>query len=217
MGGLGQRQAIRSLLGPLVILLLLLLFLCNGTHAYEAVSDSTLRHIPSGAGDFDIHAGPLLAPLLKPRVPGTPGSLAAQRHFVNFFATHLPDWRLATHNSTSRTPVTGDKEVPFTNLIFTRDPPWAAVGDVGRLALVAHYDSMHKPEGFVGATDSAAPCAILLHAARSIDAALTRKWDAMKESGEAGMDEEKGVQIILLDGEEAWATWSATDSLYGAR
>ncbi|ORY54566.1 peptidase family M28 [Pseudomassariella vexata] len=187
--------------------------------AYEQVSDQTLRNIPSGQGDFDILSGPLLSPILIPRVPGTPGSEAVQKHFVNFFSEYLPDWSVDWHNSTSKTPATGVKDVPFSNLIFTRDPPWAQAGDVGRLTLVAHYDSLWKPEGFIGAVDSAAPCAILMHVARSIDAALTKKWDDMKASGEAGLglEAEKGVQILLLDGEEAFVDWSATDSIYGAR
>lgn len=188
-------------------------------HGYQEVSDQTLRDIPSGEGDFDIHSGPLLAPILIPRVPGTPGSHTAQRHFIDFFEQHLHDWEIIWHNSSSRTPATGDTEVPFANLIFRRDPPWARVGDVGRLTLVAHYDSLYRPDGFIGATDSAAPCSILMHVARSIDTALTKKWDDMKASGDAdmGLDEEKGVQILLLDGEEAWVTWGPTDSLYGAR
>lgn len=201
------------------MLLLILALLSPTLSAYEEVSDETLRHIPSGAGDFDIDSGPLLAPILIPRVPGTPGSARAQRHFVDFFVEHLPDWRIEWYNSTSKTPATGDRDVPFSNLIFTRDPPWAGVGDVGRLALVAHYDSLYMPEGFIGATDSAAPCAVLMHVARSIDVALTKKWEAMEKSGDAGsgLEEEKGVQILLLDGEEAWVTWNAADSLYGAR
>jgi hypothetical protein len=32
-----------------------------------------------------------------------------------------------------------------------------------------------------------------------------------------GMGEESGVQILLLDGEEAWVQWSGEDSLYGSR
>ncbi|KAH8682448.1 glutaminyl-peptide cyclotransferase [Xylariales sp. PMI_506] len=201
------------------VLLLILAFLVSPLHAYEQVSDNTLQKVPSAAGDFDIHTGPLLSPILIPRVPGTPGSAAAQRHFVEFFRTHLPEWRVELHNVTSKTPATGDREIPFTNLIFTRDPPWARPGDVGRLVLAAHYDSLYRPEGFIGAVDSAAPCAVLMHIARSIDAALTKKWDNMVQTGEAGegLEEEKGVQIVLFDGEEAWVTWSAVDSLYGAR
>ncbi|KAI1392743.1 glutaminyl-peptide cyclotransferase [Hypoxylon trugodes] len=187
--------------------------------AYEELSDDALRNIPSAIADFDIKTGSLLSPILIPRVPGTPGSTAAQHHFVDFFARQLPKWKIEWHNSTSKTPATGDTDIPFKNLIFTRDPPWAQAGDIGRLTLAAHYDSLYRPEGFIGATDSAAPCAILMQVARAIDEALTKKWDAMEASGDAGLglEEEKGVQILLLDGEEAWVEWTATDSLYGSR
>jgi len=191
------------------------------TTAYSPLSDESLRRIPSGGSDFDITSGALLAPILIPRVPGTPGSVAVQKHFVDFFEAKLPRWAIEWQNSTSVTPATGDTQVPFTNLIFRRDPPWANHGDVARLTLVAHYDSLYRPEGFIGAIDSAAPCAMLMHVARSVDEALTRKWKAMEESGNVGVDglgeEEVGVQIVLLDGEEAWVTWTDDDSLYGAR
>jgi hypothetical protein len=189
--------------------------------AHAELSDTALRNIPSGAEALNPHTSSLLSPILVPRVPGTPGSVAVQRHIVDFFVRELPEWRVEWHNSTSRTPATGTTEIPFANLVFTRDPPWAqGKGNVGRLALVAHYDSLYRPEGFIGATDSAAPCAILMQVARGIDEALTKKWQAMEESGDAGLgleDDEKGVQILFLDGEEAWVTWSDTDSLYGAR
>lgn len=88
---------------------------------------------------------------------------------------------------------------------------------MGRLALVAHYDSKYTPAGFIGAIDSAAPCAMIMHAARSVDRALTKKWEAMEAEGSLGLEEEKGVQIIFLDGEEAFLSWTDTDSLYGSR
>lgn len=213
-----------SVPGRLVALLtshlLLLVLLPRAALAYTQLSDESLRSIPSADDDFNINSGALLAPILIPRVPGTPGSDTAQNHFVNFFARSLPAWDIEWHNSTSKTPATGDEDVPFRNLIFRRDPPWAQPGDVGRLTLVAHYDSLSKPEGFIGATDSAAPCAMLMHVARSIDEALTRKWAQMEAAGaadNAGLEGEKGVQILLLDGEEAFVSWSDTDSLYGAR
>jgi ABC-type multidrug transport system fused ATPase/permease subunit len=117
------------------------------------------------------------------------------------------------------TPVSKGKEVPFVNLIASRDPPWAASGDVGRLTLVAHYDSKYSPEGFIGAIDSAAPCAMLMHAMRSIDAALTKKWETMQAEGhiDSSLEEQKGIQVIFLDGEEAFKMWTETDSLYGSR
>lgn len=198
---------------------LLIACLLGPVLAYTALSDDSLRQIPSAGADFDIqNAAGLLAPILIPRVPDTPGSEKVQQHFLNFFATHLPAWTVSLHNTTSTTPATGDRPVRFRNVILRRDPPWAGVGDVSRLTLAAHYDSLYRPENFVGATDSAAPCAVLLHVARSVDAALTARWAAMEAAGEAdGLGEEKGVQVLLLDGEEAWVAWTDTDSTYGSR
>lgn len=198
-------------------LLVLLLLRVLSSAAFQTLSDNTLKSLPSANDDFDIKNGSLLAPILRPRVPGTPGSLAVLQHFVDFFSEQLPDWDIAYHNSTATTPATGDEQVPFRNLIVTRDPPWAKPGDVGRLTLVAHYDSLMTPEGFIGAIDSAAPCAMLMHVARSLDTALTRKWEDMEKNGETGLDEERGIQLLFLDGEEAFVQWSATDSIYGAR
>ena len=187
--------------------------------AYQALSDDSLRGIPRPGEDFDINDGELLSPILRTRVPGTPGSAAVLQHFVDFFRTTLPYWKLELQNSTSKTPVHGDNEIPFVNLIASRDPPWAAPGDVGRLNLVAHYDSKLEPEGFIGAIDSAAPCAIIMHAMRSIDIALTKKWNAMQTQGNvaAMREERKGIQVLFLDGEEAFKHWSDQDSLYGSR
>lgn len=203
---------------PVRFFAFLIIFISRAS-AYATISEDTLRAIPAPGNDFDINDGALLAPILIPRVPGTSGSTKVLNHFVDFFKSSLPDWKLEIQNSTSTTPTSNGKQVPFKNLIATRDPPGSKVGEVGRLALVAHYDSLQKPEGFVGAIDSAAPCAMLLHAARSIDKALTKKWDAAAKEGLDSLDvaTEKGVQILLLDGEEAFLHWSDTDSIYGAR
>lgn len=191
------------------------LVLISLASAYRGISDDTLRQLPGPGDDFDIKKGSLLAPILRPRVSGTEGNEAVRQHFVNFFKLELPEWRVELHNSTSTTPVSGGKEVPFVNIIATRDPPGSREGDVSRLALVAHYDSKYTPKGFIGATDSAAPCAMMMHVARSIDTALTKKWAA---GGGDDLDaEHKGVQLLLLDGEEAFKSWTDTDSLYGAR
>lgn len=209
----------RILLGVCVVLLLL----ARPGATYQQVSDRVLRGIPRPRHDeFDIRQGSILAPILRPRVPGTPGSAAVLAHLADFFRTRLPAWKLEFQNSTSQTPVSGGHEVPFVNLIASRDPPGAPPGEVGRLTLVAHYDSKYEPAGFVGAIDSAAPCAMILHAVRSIDAALTSKWAAMQSasasaSASASLDGHTGIQVIFLDGEEAFKVWTASDSLYGAR
>jgi hypothetical protein len=58
-----------------------------------------------------------------------------------------------------------------------------------------------------------------MHVARAIDAALTEKWKKMQEDGEADsmLESPEGVQILFLDGEEAFASWTDTDSTYGSR
>jgi hypothetical protein len=190
-----------------------LLTLASG---YSKLSDETLKNLPGPGKDFDIKDGALLAPILRPRVSGTEGNRIVLQHFADFFKTNLPEWKLEFHNSTSTTPVSDGKEIPFVNLIATRDPPGVNPGDVGRLALVAHYDSKLTPDGFIGATDSAAPCAMIMHMARTVDAALTKKWEAKKD-GLDDLENPQGVQILFLDGEEAFKSWSDTDSLYGAR
>jgi glutaminyl-peptide cyclotransferase len=185
--------------------------------AYKPLSDSFLRAIPSPGSDFDIKTGALLAPILIPRVPGTPGQNIVQHHFIDFFTRELPKWTIEWQNSTSTTP-TSSTPLPFGNLIFKREPPWVKPGQANLLTLVAHYDSKIQPPGFIGATDSAAPCAMLMHAARSIDKYVSQMHDEMKDLGEGGTVEmDMGVQIVLLDGEEAFKSWTDTDSLYGSR
>lgn len=206
-----------SLPSSLSLLTGLLLFQ-PGSDAYKPLSDSFLRAVPSPGHDIDPRDGSLLAPILIPRVPGTPGQNVVQQHFVNYFQRELPKWSIEWQNSTSRTPVSGGAELPFANLVFKREPPWVKPGQANFLTLVAHYDSKYQPEGFLGATDSAAPCAMLLHIAKVVDGYVQRMYDEMQELGEGGSVEmDMGVQILLLDGEEAFEKWTDDDSLYGSR
>ena len=243
---------------PILLLfssILLLALLVAPTTAYTELSDDQLSEIPAIDDlDFDIadNNRSLLAPLLIPRVPGTPGQEAAQEHLASFFRDELPRWELSWQNSTDTTPATGNRQIPFANLILRRHPirknnSKGAPGQgqqeeetsarTGYLTLAAHYDSKLKPDGFIGATDSAAPCAMLLHVARTLEPYLARKWGEDDEGegegegasaprrrrrdGHSAEDkppaDDVGVQILLLDGEEAFVSWTATDSLYGAR
>ncbi|KAF1953614.1 hypothetical protein CC80DRAFT_494510 [Byssothecium circinans] len=185
--------------------------------AYKPLSDSFLRAIPPPT-TVDPTNGTLLAPLLIPRVPGTPGQKTAQAHLHSFFTTQLPSWTLTWQNSTSTTPATGSVQIPFANLIAKREPPWTKPGEANLLTLVAHYDSKRVPEGFVGATDSAVPCAVLMYTAQVLDRYVSQMYGEMSELGEGGeVDMDMGVQILFLDGEEAFERWTDEDSLYGAR
>lgn len=190
--------------------------------AYSVISDDTLLYkFPRPeTNDFDINNGPILSPILIPRVPGTPNSLKVLEHFVQFFRNELPEWNVTIQNSTSKTPIHGDELVPFHNFIATRHPPWVKTGNAAYLTLVAHYDSLIAPKGFIGATDSAAPCAMIMSAVRSIDAALNNKWQKMEADGvdlDFDEDQSRGIQVLFLDGEEAFLHWNDQDSIYGAR
>ena len=200
----------------------LILLLLHYVGAYTSLSDDTLQVIPTAGKEFDIEKGSILAPILIPRVPGTRGSTKVLNHMADFFKINLPKWDISFQNSTSKTPATGNRDIPFVNIIATRDPPWASNGEVGHLTMVAHYDSKLTPAGFIGATDSAASCAMLMYAASAVDVALTKKWETMQKEGIepgglGGFDEHMGLQILFLDGEEAFVSWTDTDSLYGAR
>jgi glutaminyl-peptide cyclotransferase len=71
------------------------------------------------------------------------------------------DWDVRTVKHSQRTPV---GNVEFQNVVATLDP-----NAPRRLVLACHYDSLIKPVGFLGATDSAVPCAQMLNLAHAMD------------------------------------------------
>ena len=197
----------------LTSIFLILQHLCWLAYAYKPLSDGFLQNISSGGLDFDPNYGKLLSPILIPRVPGSEGHSVVQHHFVNFFSTELPRWTLEWYNSTA---TVAGIEVPIANLVFQREPPWTKPGQANWLTLAAHYDSKDLPHGFVGATDGAIPCAVLMHVARSIDRYVTQMHDEMAELGEGGtVAMDMGVQILFLDGREAFDEKGS--ALYGSR
>lgn len=147
-------------------------------------------------------SGPLLKPLLVPRPPGS----ATHRKVQSFIQDHF--LRLGWHfemDKFQRQTVLGPME--FTNLVATADPSAS-----NRIILAAHYDSKvsvqgsdgryQEEGGFIGATDSAWSCALLLELASSIPTIALN---------------ETTVQIIFFDGEEALVDWNQNDSLYGSK
>ncbi|KAK6347369.1 hypothetical protein TWF696_007435 [Orbilia brochopaga] len=187
--------------------------------SWNRLSDGALKKLPSPGDTLHPDKGKLLKPLLIPRVVNTEGSRKALRHFTTFFSDL--NWSLNYDNFSQPTVISKDP-VPFANFWATLDPPWKTQerhqGEIGRLVLVAHYDSKIEPAGFIGATDSAAPCAMIMHIAKAIDGAMRRKWAKMeKDADEFEMADEQGLMVLLLDGEEAFKWWSSEDSIYGAR
>ncbi len=142
------------------------------------------------------------------------------------------NWHVELDEFTDNTPI-GPKR--FANIIATQD-----IDAPRRVVLSAHFDSkyyprypenqvrvgcdyvsiralIHKPK-FVGATDSAAPCAMMLDLAET----LSPLFAARQERVENGLEDDEDVadttlQLIFFDGEEAFVDWTDTDSIYGAR
>ncbi len=78
-----------------------------------------------------------------------------------------------------------------------------------RIVLACHYDSKYEKDfKFIGAIDSAVPCAIMLDLAKFLKENF-EKSEFSKLS--------RHLQFIFFDGEEAFKEWSSTDSIYGAR
>lgn len=90
-----------------------------------------------------------------------------------------------------------------------------------RIILACHYDSKilkelvfkltffpnyNFSEVFVGATDSALPCALILDIAKKLSPLLKKQENPPVT-----------LQLVFFDGEESFENWTNTDSIYGSR
>ncbi|KDE06660.1 hypothetical protein MVLG_03010 [Microbotryum lychnidis-dioicae p1A1 Lamole] len=154
-----------------------------------------------------------LSKLLVPRAVGSTNLTTLQTYLVDFF-TDL-GWHVEQDRFTAKTPI-GEKR--FNNLIMTHDPEATR-----RFVFAAHLDSKYFPthpeDQFIGATDSAAPCAMLMDLAKSLTPWLElRKKRILAQGGEEGRSTQaETLQIIFFDGEEAFVDWTDEDSIYGAK
>ena len=69
-------------------------------------------------------------------------------------------WSVEISSSVQKTP---HGDLPFHNVIATLDP-----NAERRLVIACHYDSKKDPKGFLGATDSAVPCAQMINMANAM-------------------------------------------------
>ncbi|KAH9519646.1 hypothetical protein Btru_003239 [Bulinus truncatus] len=147
----------------------------------ETLTDSPAKlwpHYNAGSNVTELFVSSLDM-FFTPRVPGSSEHYKVQQSIKKSFQDI--GWTVEEDSSVQMTPL---GSVMFVNLIATLDPR------ASRKILVAcHYDSKISPAGFLGAMDSAVPCAMM----------------------------SKTLQMIFLDGEEALVSWSASDSLYGSR
>ncbi|KIJ69129.1 hypothetical protein HYDPIDRAFT_144829 [Hydnomerulius pinastri MD-312] len=153
-----------------------------------------------------------LSKILIPRPAGSDNSTLVREHITA--TLKALNWHVEEDSFTDYTPY---GEQSFTNIIATKDPTASR-----RVIVSAHYDSKFFPNypenQFIGATDSAAPCAMMLDLAEALNPLLDRR----KERLEDGLEDDEDVadttlQLVFFDGEEAFKDWTDTDSVYGAR
>lgn len=220
-----------------------------------------------------------LSSILIPRPPETSNNLKVQSLIIDQFKSTSSNWTIEQPKFKAITPE-GEKQM--SNLIFTLNER----DSHSKLTLAAHHDSKwfkkgSGMEGFVGATDSASPCAMLVDLVVSLDKPLKRRrrraeWELKRwqreeleldlqlereledheeilrkrnlgddeeivrkelkelkrrkeedwkqehedwlERNEKRLKREKTtLQILFFDGEEAYHTWTHTDSIYGSK
>src|SRR3989338_7322695 len=143
------------------------------------------------------------------RVVGTESHDRIEMHIIDFFNEMGSDWVVETDSFTASTPL-GLKT--FSNIIATYNPHFSD----RRIVLAAHYDSKYfaasRDRPFIGATDSAVPCVLLMELVQSLRPLLSRSFALWQSDWKA-----PALQIVLFDGEEAFETWTPADSIYGAR
>ena len=181
-----------------ILVVYILLFILNSsTNAYKTLSEQSFQLLANTSNTSSPLFIDFLPSFLIPRVPGTENNTKV-RSFITTKFNELK-WDVEEDTFTDNTP---KGQITFTNIIVTKD-----VKAPNRLVLAAHFDSKYIAEGgFIGATDSAVPCAMLMDLAYSLDKYLDNR----------GQDDTT-LQIIFFDGEEAFNYWTSTDSLYGSR
>lgn len=136
--------------------------------------------------------------ILIPRIVGTPGHEKVRKYIVQTLVDL--EWSVKLDSFHDTVPTFG--KLHFHNIIAKLNPKAERY-----LTLACHYDSKYmKDVEFLGATDSAVPCAMLLNLAKVLDKHL-----------KSCRNSDVSLMLIFFDGEEAFKEWSAKDSIYGAR
>lgn len=147
----------------------------------------------------DTHFRQTLKKILKPRIVGT----ATHDEVKNYIVDQLKELQFTVEldEFNDKTPHFG--RLKFSNIVGKLNPEADKY-----LTLACHYDSKYfREHAFVGAVDSAVPCAMMLNLAKTTESALS----LLKNNTDLSL------MLIFFDGEEAFRKWSATDSLYGSR
>lgn len=165
-------------------------------HQAKTLSNSDLSSLASMSNMS--HFEEILNSILIPRVVGTPNHKIVQNVIKN--SMKALNWQVTSDRFRADVPIFGNLQ--FENIIATFNPKAKRY-----LVLACHYDSKYfREDNFVGATDSAVPCAMMINLAYT-----------MKDQFDSYNRQNLGVKFVFFDGEEAFQHWSASDSIYGAR
>ncbi|KAJ8280767.1 hypothetical protein GJAV_G00058750 [Gymnothorax javanicus] len=147
------------------------------SHRPSKLSSSQVRRLASQVNQgrlWETH----LRPILIERLPGTSGSKAVREHISSRLGSLSAGWSVELDSFPSPTP---RGQVMFSNVLAVLDPIAPR-----RLVLACHYDSKSLPPPpdnpqrvFLGASDSAVPCAMILELVTALDAQLK----ALKHQG----------------------------------
>ncbi|XP_014342107.1 glutaminyl-peptide cyclotransferase isoform X2 [Latimeria chalumnae] len=115
-----------------------------------------------------------LRPMLVERYSGSPGNQAVRQLIRKQLGGLQAGWVTEEDSFQDYTPY---GYVTFSNIVSTLNPPAKR-----RLVLACHYDSKYTPQQwdgrvYVGATDAAVPCAMILELARALDSQLVSMKD----------------------------------------
>ncbi|OAD57214.1 Glutaminyl-peptide cyclotransferase, partial [Eufriesea mexicana] len=132
------------------------------------------------------------------RIVGTPEHTRVK----NYIKKSMEDlgWSVETDKFEEQTPTFGILQ--FENIIARLN-----LNAKRYLTLACHYDSKYtRKRNFIGATDSAVPCAQMINLAK----VMKNYLDSIKNN-------DVSLMFIFFDGEEAFREWGPNDSIYGSK
>ncbi|KAF5290583.1 hypothetical protein FQR65_LT11534 [Abscondita terminalis] len=137
--------------------------------------------------------------LLVPRVVGTKG----HENVFNYITQELQNLGYHLDIDEFQQNAHTHGKLTFKNIVARLNPEAHKY-----LVFSCHYDSkLFKEFEFIGATDSAVPCAMMLNLAKVLS----------KELSNAKNQTSVSLKLIFFDGEEAFGDWTEQDSLYGSK
>ncbi|XP_017887550.1 glutaminyl-peptide cyclotransferase-like [Ceratina calcarata] len=144
------------------------------------------------------HIDEILDNICVVRIVGTPEHTTVK----NYIKKSMTDLGWAVESDTFEDDTPNFGTLKFENIIAKLNPNAKRY-----LALACHYDSKYtRKRDFIGATDSAVPCAQMINLAK----VMKNHLDSIKNN-------DVSLMFIFFDGEEAFKEWGPKDSIYGAR